>query len=95
MDDEIPQWLRSILFYVSDWEKDRNVTQRYNLLSKPAFEKHYRFPSPYRLENFASFRVTKETVENIDDSNVETVSPRLMAWGPAVDNHNVFTPGLG
>ncbi|KAI8427307.1 hypothetical protein MSG28_001892 [Choristoneura fumiferana] len=80
MEEEVPQWLRSILFFVNDWDRDVWARKRYNTVAKPAFDKHLRYPSPIASENFASFRVTKETVENVDDSEFETVAPRSMNW---------------
>lgn len=68
MNDEVPQWLRSLLFYVDDWDEQEWVMKRFNHYARPSFDKHLRFPSTRPKEGFASFDNSKDTAPNLDDS---------------------------
>ncbi|CAH0578148.1 unnamed protein product [Chrysodeixis includens] len=70
MDEFVPSWLRSFLFYVNkeDWEKEEWDFKRFKKYSEPAFGRSYRFPSK-SFNNFAS-QQTVETMEEFPSSSL-------------------------
>lgn len=67
MDEFVPNWLKSAIFYVKkeEWEKEALEYKRFKKYSEPAFGKHFRFPTKY-FNDFKS-EMTVETVENPHD----------------------------
>ncbi|KAJ8737173.1 hypothetical protein PYW07_000444 [Mythimna separata] len=64
MDEFIPPWLQSALFYVrkEEWAKEELEFRRFKKYAEPAFGKHYRFPTK-EFNKFKS-QFTVETIEN-------------------------------
>lgn len=65
MDEFVPSWLRSFLFYVKkeEWAKEELEYKRFKKYAESAFGKHFRYPTKV----FRGFR-SQITVETMDQS---------------------------
>ncbi|XP_063892992.1 uncharacterized protein LOC110374265 [Helicoverpa armigera] len=63
MDEQVPSWLRTLLFYIKkeDWEREDLDLKRFKKYSESAFGRHFRNPS----KNFNNFK-SQETVETME-----------------------------